>query len=241
MPSWVPDWSQPWRGGGGLNVRWRNDLTFRAAGNTKAILIPCQDQNSICLKGFRLDVVQQSGGVRLCNRRTEDGSPFITEDSLRADIKVLGLEDRVQYDLTREKYVDAYLRTITYNLSAFSSRLDDQWHAPDRPAFYAWIRAGRPGVGPPEQVWHEVSYDAAVLMGATDLFISEKGLLGLGPKDTNAQDIVCIFLGGNVPFVLRARDDGKYQLVGECYVHGVMDGEALKDMDNNTLEDFVIT
>ncbi|PMD29685.1 hypothetical protein L207DRAFT_520774 [Hyaloscypha variabilis F] len=185
MPSWVPDWSQRWRGCGSLNARW-TPTPFRAAGNTKAILVPCQDQNAICLQGFRLDVVRQSGGSRLCNKRTEHGSPFITEDSLRADIKILGLEDRIQYDLTREKYVDAYLRTITCNLSAFSSRLDDQSHALERPAFYAWIRAGRPGVGPPEQVWHEVSYDAAVIMRATDLFISEKGLLGLGPKDTNA-------------------------------------------------------
>ncbi|PMD29684.1 hypothetical protein L207DRAFT_444914, partial [Hyaloscypha variabilis F] len=54
-------------------------------------------------------------------------------------------------------------------------------------------------------------------------------------------EIVCIFLGGNVPFVLRARNDSKYQLIGECYVHGVMDGEALKGIDNNDLEDFVIT
>jgi hypothetical protein len=41
MPSWVPDWSQPWRGGAALNVRWNMVLPFRAAGNTKAILVPC--------------------------------------------------------------------------------------------------------------------------------------------------------------------------------------------------------
>jgi hypothetical protein len=197
-----------------VNVRWK-DAPCRAAGNTKAILVPCQDQSAICLRGFRLDVVRRSGGVRLCNRRTEDGSPFVNEDSLCADIKILGLQDKNHYDFTKEQYVDAYLRTITCDHSAFSSRLDDQSQAPDRPSFNAWTQAGRPGLRPPEQVWHEVSDDVASTIQHTDLFISERGFLGLGPKNTHTLDLVCIFLGGHVPFVLRSQKDGKYQLIGE--------------------------
>jgi hypothetical protein len=43
------------------------------------------------------------------------------------------------------------------------------------------------------------------------------------------RDILCIFLGGNVPFILRPLGDGSYELVGEAYVHGVMDGEFMTE------------
>jgi hypothetical protein len=37
---------------------------------------------------------------------------------------------------------------------------------------------------------------------------------------------VCVLLGGKVPFVLWPADGG-CRFVGECYVHGIMPGEAL--------------
>jgi hypothetical protein len=40
-------------------------------------------------------------------------------------------------------------------------------------------------------------------------------------------DIVCVLLGGSVPYILRPKDD-YYILIGEAYVHGIMDGEVLE-------------
>lgn len=37
-------------------------------------------------------------------------------------------------------------------------------------------------------------------------------------------DLICVLLGVNVPFLLRKRDIG-YQLVGECFIHGLMDDQ----------------
>ncbi len=37
-------------------------------------------------------------------------------------------------------------------------------------------------------------------------------------------------MGAKIPYVVRKapdEDDGPYQIVGECYVHGMMDGEVL--------------
>jgi hypothetical protein len=42
-----------------------------------------------------------------------------------------------------------------------------------------------------------------------------------------AGDIVCVLLGGSVPYILRPKDD-YYILIGEAYVHGIMDGEVLE-------------
>ena len=51
--------------------------------------------------------------------------------------------------------------------------------------------------------------------------------LGLFPRGTKPGDQVCVLTGGWVPFVIRrnqARDE--YQLVGECYLHSIMNGEV---------------
>lgn len=56
--------------------------------------------------------------------------------------------------------------------------------------------------------------------------ITKSGFIGLAPPLAVPGDIVVILLGAPVPHVLR-RKDGYYTLVGECYVHGVMGGEAL--------------
>jgi hypothetical protein len=58
---------------------------------------------------------------------------------------------------------------------------------------------------------------------------TQKGYLGLAPRYTRPGDIVCVFMGSAVPFVVRPREDGRSLLVGECYVHGVMDGQLADD------------
>jgi hypothetical protein len=57
-------------------------------------------------------------------------------------------------------------------------------------------------------------------------FVTVTGLSGLAPPQVLPGDVVVIFLGAPVPQVLR-KCNGYYQLIGECYVHGVMGGKAL--------------
>jgi hypothetical protein len=40
-------------------------------------------------------------------------------------------------------------------------------------------------------------------------------------------DSIAVFGGAAVPFVLREFGDKRYQLIGEAYVDGIMDGEAV--------------
>lgn len=59
------------------------------------------------------------------------------------------------------------------------------------------------------------------------LFTTTKGYIGLGPRPTQGGDILCVLFGCPVPFVLQPSGE-RYRLVGECYVHGVMQGEAIQ-------------
>jgi hypothetical protein len=60
-------------------------------------------------------------------------------------------------------------------------------------------------------------------------FVTKRGYLGIGPVHLEPGDSIVILLGAAVPFVLRNVDEEKYKLVGEAYVHGVMDGEYAND------------
>ena len=55
--------------------------------------------------------------------------------------------------------------------------------------------------------------------------------IGLAPMAAQVGDIICVLYGCSVPVVLRPQSEGGgqfWQLVGECYVYGIMDGEALE-------------
>ncbi|KAF7555877.1 hypothetical protein G7Z17_g1800 [Cylindrodendrum hubeiense] len=65
-----------------------------------------------------------------------------------------------------------------------------------------------------------------------EFFVTENGYMGIGPVGVRPGDEVWNLIGGHVPFILRLssqnRCDGGdrcYRLVGESYVHGIMDGE----------------
>ncbi|KAI0887360.1 heterokaryon incompatibility protein-domain-containing protein [Annulohypoxylon maeteangense] len=56
---------------------------------------------------------------------------------------------------------------------------------------------------------------------------------GLCPPNTQAGDLICILYGCTVPVILREGPDGYMELVGEAYVHGQMDGEAMEEFQEN--------
>ncbi|KAJ8124129.1 hypothetical protein ONZ43_g75 [Nemania bipapillata] len=57
----------------------------------------------------------------------------------------------------------------------------------------------------------------------------EHELFGLGPPDMKEGDYVCILIGCSVPVILRD-EGGPMKLIGESYVHGKMEGEAMEDL-----------
>jgi hypothetical protein len=60
------------------------------------------------------------------------------------------------------------------------------------------------------------------------LFITSRGYLGLGPSHMQVGDELVIIYGVIVPFLLRKGDIHR-TLVGEAFVHGIMDGEFMDD------------
>lgn len=88
-------------------------------------------------------------------------------------------------------------------------------------------------------------FASALLVNLTgrQAFVTDNGYAGLTFPETMEGDAIYIFLGANTPFILRKNlsregEQVTYQLVGESYVYGFMDGEGL---EMGKMEEIVLT
>jgi Heterokaryon incompatibility protein (HET) len=67
------------------------------------------------------------------------------------------------------------------------------------------------------------------------LITTEMGYIGLAPIASRRGDKVCVLFGCSTPVILRPLVDGEYKFVGECYVHGIMEGEAMGKLEKEEI------
>jgi len=98
--------------------------------------------------------------------------------------------------------------------------------------------------------WQRYRDSAALVCNKRKFFITKKGLFGLGPGALRQVDFVAVLLGADVPFVIREvlddeekseeerrmlnmpiPMDRKFRLIGECFVQGLMAGQAMKGQE----------
>ena len=60
------------------------------------------------------------------------------------------------------------------------------------------------------------------------LAYSVKGYMALVSHQVREGDLLYALFGGSVLYVLRPQENKNFILVGDCYVHGLMDGEAIQ-------------
>ena len=69
-------------------------------------------------------------------------------------------------------------------------------------------------------------------------FLTPRGYLGLGATLSRVGDLIVIFKGSRIPYVIRPLgEDRQFQFIGEAFCHGVMDGEIV---DCGTAEEFYL-
>ncbi|CEF76475.1 hypothetical protein FGSG_13424 [Fusarium graminearum PH-1] len=104
--------------------------------------------------------------------------------------------------------------------------------------------------GSPRQPFEVMIFDQHVMRATARrrFFVSKNGYIGLAPPDTQVGDMICVFAGGKIPFIIRnlekgkepSNDTGEFELecslVGDAYVHGLMDGEAVQMIDEKAKE-----
>lgn len=84
--------------------------------------------------------------------------------------------------------------------------------------------------------WSQVAEQNAL---ERNFAVGAVGYYVLAPPTAREGDLICVLFGGETPYILRKIGDGKaetYQLVGEAYVHGLMDGEAITKAEAGELK-----
>ena len=75
--------------------------------------------------------------------------------------------------------------------------------------------------------WKRFAASVYTASAARRLFVTTAGYIGLCPRYSAIGDRVCVLLGGDTPYIIR--QENEYQtFIGACYVHGIMDGEAME-------------
>jgi len=244
LPSWVPDWTQLEYGGGVLNryYRFKPTSLFRAAGASKPRVTVVGNSDTICLEGVHLDTVERVIPIKSILMANGENSFSVTETRLQEIVaELISLET---YPFTGEPFWIAFFRALTADRTALSPRINEKFKAKHFTVFRDWkLDHEVVGQSLPAIVWAEVSKDISTIIDDKDMFLTAQGYMGLGQEGFRMGDIVCIFSGGDVPFLLRQAmlpHDGRFQFLGECYVHGVMDGEAMNNLESIHLEPFLI-
>jgi hypothetical protein len=76
---------------------------------------------------------------------------------------------------------------------------------------------------------------------------TQKGYIGWAPEKCQEGDLVVVLAGGNVPYILHAEPAVEipecgwgpfpcYSVLGDSYVHGIMDGEVFELLDESDRE-----
>lgn len=162
------------------------------------------------------------------------------QDALDSENDILrGWEpDNLQdvYGPTGETILEAFSRTIVADM-AKKGPLRERGYSVD---WHFW-RSVKNYAQPPTSPQRRVEWGS--LLFATvgrRLVLSDNGYMCLAPGETQVGDRICI-LGGHVVYVLRPTGES-WSFVGECYVHGLMDGEAMSLLENGVfkLQEFAI-
>ena len=85
---------------------------------------------------------------------------------------------------------------------------------------------------------HAFWYDLLQTARNRQFCVTKKGYMGWAPPAAKPGDRICIFFGGQVPYVVRPKGKA-YEFLGEAYVHGIMNGEALS-MEGIKMETFCL-
>ncbi|KAF1967161.1 HET-domain-containing protein [Bimuria novae-zelandiae CBS 107.79] len=253
LPSWVPDFANL----DDVNslMRYEKRVNFRASFGTTPRAEISTDGKVLTLGGMELDSVAAIGrtgkdelmflsvaNTRMGNSRLFMQSALFGRQKLKYHrwiiecMEMVKKMDCAQYGLPNEKYKmsekrwDEFWRTMTCNhnyralrapsshesglrqymelLEADSTR-DEEYLLQRFPAAQAFERS-------------------MIVWAKNRRFCSTKsGRIGWVPRDTKENDLICVLYGGQVPYVLRPCEGG-YKLVGECYIHGLMEGEAIE-------------
>ncbi|QGI63959.1 hypothetical protein CEK26_007910 [Fusarium fujikuroi] len=253
LPSWVPDWrSNLSRSFYTINERMDKHL-FAASGHDSVVEVvqdPSDNSDILGLRGYTVDVIEEVAEGDGWTDMSWDYERYL---GYMAQIDELWQKSMCKSDseLTQLQKEEALWRVPIGDIY-WTWEGDQQRAKPDVAKFHEQFlqelklfgdmtRLAATGEDVSEKLvqWEEEHRGADTKhnyresmrkMQGKRPFLTKVGYLGMGPMESRSGDVVVVFCGGRIPFVLRplegssGRDEFLY--VGEAYCDGIMDGEV---------------
>lgn len=238
LPSWVPDWAAQSVHEGPKVISTLRPVPYRASASLPAIIRPLGNwtaRDGLHLSGmffdklkFVHDIVKTSdtGDVEdFLDRYSRTRKAF--EDSLELLSSV--------YSNPEETFCDALLMDDHYtggNAIVGHSPITDPVATHHEFIEMLNNKVGKGIYFPTSNFSAAQTYNIQVVTAcsARRFAVTEKGFMALVSPATVTGDWICIVFGATVPYILRQTiKEGRFQLVGDAYVHGIMYGEALSE------------
>ena len=224
LPTWIPDWTADVDDTTtDLDMRvWTGVRLYNASCSTRANVRWDRLPKTLSAKGFLWDEV-----VAVLGDSQDKTWPLV--QGIEGDLDMLRKELSDSY-IAGGDLAHAFRRLI---------RMDQVLESPGHPHSSAVRRAAI------EDYWNYSDNSRLDYRSAFQLFVSKRGYIGLGPRNMRVGDTVHVFLGATVSFVLRRVEQiavsfqsARYEYIGNCYVQGIMNGEALYGVDLDRLDWF---
>jgi Heterokaryon incompatibility protein (HET) len=251
LPSWVPDLTSPLLGGPLTNHSVFPRRFF--AGGDRLPEVRIISKRQVECRGFIIDTVRRMATTFVAMLESDlpplTGDPFegVTEVQSRRHLRFSRWIQAVQkiagIDIETASVADrrALCKTLMCDLTGMRHRVSDNI----LDAFCSFLRHPLSVVArtvfETEDDDHYSKYtrhieQSLAIAGYRRFCSTEAGRMGMVPSRAEDGDQICIFLGAEVPYVLRPTGCGTYTLIGDCYLNGIMDGEALSMGGRNELE-----
>lgn len=229
LPSWVPDFSLT--RGGGYICNFFTNSGYKASGDTCPDLRQYSNSTRLSLKGILVDKIMT---VSSMHKPPQTHFQWI---NCIADM-IGSLPPNTNGQSNHEVFWRTIVANRTHKLEPatpeYANHLESykammQMNAHERVSSESDMEARRKTLEKSSLFQMALN----VNLSGRQAFITHGGRAGLTFPGAVEGDLVCILLGAMTPFVLREDGtDGKerriYRLVGESYVHGLMEGEGLR-------------
>jgi hypothetical protein len=261
LPSWVPDLSRSGdksREGGSATLLGLNysDL-YSASKGTEFSVRFINEGNYLVSAGKILDsIIGSTDGDALHLRMYDESFPRDFISHLARVWRPWSEEcDKLIYQTddypTGENIVDVHWRTMINDIQPGEPvrRVEETSKDYLRSSFHAWRdlyylndwdHDSNESIPNLDDIRMFFSHVRTQGWGCFRFFRTKKGYIGRADLQPQVGDLLCVLNGGNIPFLLRLDSErGGHQLLGEAYVHGIMDGEAM-DMRDTSAQDIII-
>ena len=239
LPSWVPDWSSNERP---VSLRQHRSGKLSGLHDTRFIRLS-NDRRVLVVQARRIGSVRATGVPWSGNIRHQNikGFPdyglweagqfaYSRLESWRSMLWRWRDKSR-RYIHTNESLTSAFARTVAADVDTeiFLDGDAEETYTLYRARLWELTRKSIEGFYSDRLQQADVlkEYHEAVRQACSKrtFFVTGNGYIGLGPFFTLPRDNLILVAGVTVPLIMRRTLTGKYRVVGECYVHGLMAGD----------------